>query len=211
MVFTPFGNAFLGRASLSRNVLGQEITDPRILARVDLADAFGNAIRAVSQVVQVTPENMAASPETAKLTFKALIKNPSFIGYAMKVLVVAAVLVKEDIRALRFTPQELANILQGANAALQEVIPAQEMPSRLKAYEEEIISRAPSNIQAEVRRLFETSGVTPQNLAPNIPKGAQVETPAGEAPASGLSTLETVALIGVPLVVLTAIGIAWKG
>jgi hypothetical protein len=196
--------------SLHPSRLGQAITDPKILAKVDLAEAFGNALRAVSQVVQVPPETMATSAETAKMTFKALIKNPSFIGYAMKVLVLSAVVVKADIRALGFTPQQLANILKGANDALQEVVPTEEMPAKLKMYEDEIISRAPANIQGEVKRLFETSGVTPENLAPNMPKEAEVAAETGVVEPSKLSGLEIAALIGVPLAILAAVGIAWK-
>jgi hypothetical protein len=206
---------FLGQVRLvSRPMyhLGQ-ITDPVVLAKVDLAEAFANALTAVSKVAYVKPETMAASPETARMTFENFLKtgNPSFLAYAMKVLVLAAVIVRENIRALGLEPQQLSNILVGAEAAIKKVLPADQLPAELKKYQAEIVSRAPPNIQAQVKTLVEGSGITPENLVPNIPQGATREpvapTAAASVPEPGLSDLEKVALVGVPLVALAAIGL----
>lgn len=204
----PMRHGFLGSVPLRG--LGA-ITDPKILARVDLAEAFGNALKSVSQVVNVSPETMATSIGTARETFKALIKNPSFIGYTVKVLVLAAIMVKENIRALGFTPEQLGNILQGADEAVRGVVSAEDLPGRLKASEEEIVSRAPENIREEVRKIVATTGVTVENLAPNLPPEALREKLENEAPKEGMSGLEKAALIGIPVAILAAIGVAWKG
>lgn len=193
--------------------LGQ-ITDPMVLAKVDLAEAYANALTAISKVARVTPETMATSPETARMTVETFLKagtGPQFLSYVMKVLVLSAVIVREKIRALGMEPQQLSNILVGAEAAVKNVIPAEQLPAELKKYQDEIVSRAPANIQAEVKTLVEGSGITPENLVPNIPEGATREpvtqTPAAATPGKGLSDLEKVALVGVPVVLLATIGI----
>lgn len=207
---------FLGQVRLVRPgyFLGQEITDPKILARVDLAEAYGNALTAVSKVVRVKPETMAASSETARMTFDSFLKSggAQFLAYVMKVLVLSAVIVREKIRALGMEPQQLSNILVGAEAAVKNVISMEQLPEELKKYQEEIIQRAPANIKMEVKNLLEGSGITPENLVPNIPEGATRQPVAAASTqaavqAPGLSDLEKVALVGVPVVLLATIGI----
>lgn len=210
---------FLGQVRLVSSPifhLGQ-ITDPMILAKVDLAEAFGNALTAVSKVAYVKPETMAASPETARMTFENFLKtgNPQFLAYAMKVLVLAAVIVRENIRALGLEPQQLSNILVGAEAAIKNVLPQDQLPAELKKYQAEIVSRSPPNIQSQVKSLVEGSGITPENLVPNIPEGAtrepvssvQAQQPAAQ---EGMSDLEKIALVGVPVVLAAAIGLFAK-
>lgn len=210
---TPFGRpAFLGQVRLVQHpYLAQAVTDPVILAKVNLAEAYGDAITAISKVVQVTPEAMAASAETAKLTFDSLLKNPTFLPYVMKVLVLSAVIVKDNIRALGMTPQQLANVLLGAEQSVKKIVPEAELPAKLKVTQDEIVSRAPANIKQEVRNRLDSSGIEPENLVPHIPEGATREpvTPATPPPAppSGMSELEKAALIGVPIVLLAAVGL----
>jgi hypothetical protein len=206
-VLNPFGHGFLGSARVAS--LGQ-ITDPKILARVELAEAFGNAIKAVSKVVQVPPEIMAASPGSARETFKALIKNPQFVGYVIKLLVLASIMVKEDIRALGFDPAQLSNVLQGADQAVRGVVAEDQLPQQLKNYENEIINAAPEHVKAEVRRMVESTGITIQNLSPNLPPEASGQGSSGPTREEGLSGLQKAALIGVPVLILAAVGIAWK-
>jgi hypothetical protein len=206
MIQAPLRHGFLGSARI--NVLGQ-ITDPKILARVDLAEAFGNSLKAVSQVVQVAPETMAASVGTANETFKAFIKNPSFIPYAVKLLVLSAIMVENDIRALGFQPEQLSNILQGADQAIRSVVSEEELSGRIKASEDEILGRAPENIKAEVKNLVATTGITKENLAPNLPVVEQKD-PSVSMAKPEMSTLEKVALVGIPLIILVAVGMAWK-
>lgn len=204
-------SAFLGAGGFSRNIfsIGQSTTDPVILAKVDLAEAYGNAVQAVSKVANVTPEFISASAETAKMTFLKFLENRAFLGYVMKLLVLSAVVVKEKIPALGLTPQQLANILVGGEAAVKEILPEADIKTQLKAYQDEIVSKAPANLQAAVRKLIEGSGITPENLAPNVPEGA-VKEEVGPQAAPGLTGLEKAALIGVPLVVLAAVGFALK-
>jgi hypothetical protein len=210
---TPFGrSAFLGQVRLVPYPVARlgEIDDPKLLAKIDLSEAYADAIKAVAKVVQVPPEAMAASPESAKMTFDALLKNPTFLGYVMKLLVLSAVIVKENIRALQMTPQQLSNVLVGAEQSVKKLVPEAELPAKLKSYQDEVVARAPVNIQAEVRRLLDTSGIKPDNLVPNIPEGASREpvTQAAPPPASpGMSELEKAALIGVPIVLLAAVGL----
>lgn len=209
--------AFLGQIPLvlpSRPYLG-EITDPAILAKVNMSEAFANALTAVSKLAYVKPETMSASPQTAQMTFENFLKGgPQYVAYAMKLLVLASVLVKQNIRALGMEPQQLSNILIGADAALKKQIPADQMDAEIKKYQQEIISRAPANIQAHVKELIEGAGVTATNLVPNIPEGASREpmpailpgTPAPAPAPAGLTDLQKVALVGIP--VALAAGIA---
>lgn len=205
-------HGFLGQVRLMPrpgDYLGQ-ITDPVILAKVDLAEAFANALTAVSKVAHVTPETMAASPEAARVTFETFLSgNSQFLAYAMKVLVLAAVIVREKIRALGLEPQQLANILIGAEAAIKKVLPPDQLPGALKKYQAEIVSRSPANIQAEVKRLIEGSGITPETLVPNIPEGAIREPVATGQPTAqqGMTDLEKAALVGVPIIALATIGL----
>jgi hypothetical protein len=209
---TPFDrSAFLGQVRLVPHpgaYLSQAITDPVILAKVNLAEAYGDAIIAISKVVQVTPEAMAASAETARMTFDSLLKNPTFLPYVMKVLVLSAVIVKDNIRALGMTPQQLANVLLGAEQSVKKLVPEAELPAKLTATQDEIVSRAPANIKEEVRKRLDSSGIKPENLVPHIPEGATREpvTQAVQAAAPGMSELEKAALIGVPIVLLAAVG-----
>jgi hypothetical protein len=211
---------FLGQVPLVRapKYLG-EITDPAILAKVNMSEAFGNALTAVSKIAQITPDTMAASPETARMSFERFLSaaGAQALPYAMKLLVLASVLVKENIRALKLEPQQLSNILVGAETSIKNHIPAEQMPQELKKYQEEIISRASVNIQPQVRALIEGSGMTATNLVPNIPEGASrenlppvaqqsVATPMPAAPAPGLSDLQKVALVGIPVILAAAIG-----
>ena len=199
------------KGTFSRNVfsLGQAVTDPAILAKVNLADSYGQSVKAISGVANVTLEQMAGTPENAKLVFKKFLGNISFMGYTMKLLVLSAVIVKWKIPALGMTPQQLSNILVGGEAAVKELLPAADIRTQLKAYEDEIVSKAPANLQGEVRKLIDGSGITPENLAPNVPEGAVREEVGPEAVA-GLTGLEKAALVGVPLVVLAAIGISLR-
>lgn len=209
---------FLGQVRLARPVvfsLGQ-ITDPVILAKVNMSEAFGNALTAVSKIAQVTPQTMAASPETARMSFETFLKTAGAqaLPYAMKLLVLAAVLVKQDVRALGLEPAQLSNILLGAETAVKSRISPEQMPAELKKYQDEIVNRAPPSIQPQVRSLIEGSGMTAETLVPNVPKGSepapavvQQGTEMPMAPAPGLSDLEKVALVGVPILALAAIGI----
>jgi hypothetical protein len=209
---------FLGQVRLARPAvfsLGQ-ITDPAILAKVNMSEAFANALTAVSKIAQVTPETMAASPETARMSFETFLNTagPQALPYAMKLLILASVLVKQNIRALGLEPHQLSNILLGAETAVKSRIPPEQMPEELKKYQAEIVSRAPPSIQSKVKSLIEESGMTAETLVPNIPQGgvepdravvAQDVTPMPPAP--GLSDLEKAALIGVPIIALAAIGL----
>lgn len=210
----PFDRpAFLGQVRLKPHpwtYLGQ-IDDPKILAKIDLSEAYADAIKAVAKVVQVPPESMAASPESARMTFDSLLKNPTFLGYVMKLLVLSAVIVKENIRALGMTPQQLSNVLVGAEQSVKKIVPEAELPAQLKTYQDEVVARAPDNIKVEVRRLLDTSGIKPENLVPNIPEGASREPVTQAAPplppAPGMSELQKAALIGVPIVLLATVGL----
>lgn len=206
-MFPPY-RPFLGQVCLTSN-LGQPITDPVILAKVDLGESYANAITAVAKVVGVSPAVMSQTAVGAKETFKAFLKNRTFLEYAMKLLVLSAVVVKEGIRALQMTPQQLSNVLQGGDAAVREILKEDEIKAELDKNKEEIIARAPENIRVEVRRLIESSGIKPQDLAPNLPPEAvQQEVHFQEAvPPPGLSTLQIVALVGIPLVALAAVGL----
>ena len=206
--------AFLGQVPLAgRNpffFLG-EVTDPKILAMIELEEAYANALTAVSNVVHVKAEDMAASTQTAKMTFDQLLKNRTFLPYVMKLLAISAVIVKDNIRALQMTPQQLANILAGADASVRGILTADEVKAQLKAAQDEIVARAPDNIKDHVKELLDTSGITPENLAPNMPAGANQPTIAVETPAtSQLSTAQKVALVAIPLVTLIAIGAVWR-
>lgn len=211
---------FLGQVPLvgSRFSLGQ-ITDPAVLAKVDMAEAFANALTAVSKIAQVPPKSMAASPEAAAMTFDSFmnIAGASALPYTMKLLVLASALVKQDVRALGMEPQELSNILMGAQTAVKKRIPEENIPAELKKYQEEIISRASPNAQAQVRALIEGSGISAKNLVPNVPKDVKPATPAATepqampmAPATGLTDIQKAALVGIPLVVLVGIGLMIK-
>jgi hypothetical protein len=207
--------AFLGQVPLTRNpfsFLGEgEVTDPKVLAMVELEEAYANALNAIAKVVGVKPETMATSVSTAKMTFDQLLKNRTFLPYVMKVLAISAVIVKDNIRALLMTPQQLSNILQGADASVRGILSEDEVKAQLKAATDEVIARAPDKIKDHVKELLESSGITPQNLAPNIPEGANQPTMAVEAPATNeLSTLAKIALVGVPLAVLATVGYLWR-
>jgi hypothetical protein len=204
---------YLGQVAFAANpvyFLGQPVTDPVILAKVDLAESYANALKAVAKVVGVTPEVMSQTTVGAKETFKSFLKNRTFVEYAMKLLVLSAVIVKENIRALGMTPQQLANILSGGDAAVREIFKEDEVKAELDKNKEEIIARAPENIRTEVRRLIESSGIKPENLAPNLPPEAtpeEVHVQASQPVEPGLSGLQIAALVGIPLVVLTAVGL----
>lgn len=213
MILQPYSSrpSFLRQVRLVQGPysLGQAL-DPKLEARLNLSQSYADAITAVSRVVQVPPESMSASPETAMLTFDQLLKNPTFLPYVMKLLVISAAIVKEDIRALQMTPQQLSNVLMGAEKSVKKLVPEAELPARLEATKNEIVARAPGAIQAEVRRVLDESGIKPENLVPNIPEGAEkvpVSSASAGAPAGeGISDLGKVALIGVPILLLAGIG-----
>jgi hypothetical protein len=132
------------------------------------------------------------------------------MGYVMKILVLSAVIVKWKIPALGLAPQQLANILVGGEGAVREILSEAEVGTQLKVYEEEIIAKAPENIRIEVRKLIEESGITPENLTPNVPEGAVREELSPKAAPVGLTGLEKAALVGVPVVVLAVVAFALK-
>lgn len=183
--------------------LGQDVS---VEARLNLGESFGSALTAVSKVVQVTPEVMSVSPETARQTFLALVRNsPPMQNYVLRLLVLAAVVVKEGVRALQLSQAQVSNILVGASEAMMEIIPEAELPEKLRAAEEEIIQKAPENLKGRVRQIVEGAGVTAGNLAPNLPEGEQRVSADGKAPAD-LTTGQKALLVGLPVAALIAVG-----
>lgn len=192
----------------ARRTLGQAADDPLVVARVQMGQSFADAIGAISKVLQVDPKTMVLTPEAARKGVERLIgSSPAFTDYVLKTLVVASVIIKDKIRALGFEPQEVANFLEGAAGAIGAVIPENELPGRLRAAEEDIIRKAPEGIREKVKALIEGSGISPENLAPNLPEGT---TRTGLPSWKDLAAWQKIALLAVPVVGAAAVAFARK-
>lgn len=185
------------------------VADPLVEARLNLGQSFADVLTAISKVVQLSVDQFAFSPETVKRNILVLIKNsPQMENYVLGLLVLASVVVKEGIRALGLTQEQVSNILVGAGEAVMEVIPEGALPERLRAAEEEIFRKMPETVRQNVRSMVEGSGISPSNLAPNLPES--VLRPEGVSGGGSLTTVQKALLVGVPVVGFLAAGMMSK-
>ena len=180
--------------------------DIALEARLNLGESFGAVLTAISKVVRVTPEAMAASPKAAKEYILLLIKNsPTMENYVLGLLVLASVIVKEGVRAIGPTQEQVSNILVGAGEAVMEVVPESELPERLLAAENRIIEKTPEGLREKVRQMISGSGISPGNLAPNLPEPEKNNEDA--AGAAGMTAGQKALLVGIPVSGFVAIGL----
>jgi hypothetical protein len=181
--------------------------DPLVEARLNLGQSFADVLTAISKVVQLPMDQFTFSPETVKRNILVLIKNsPQMENYVLGLLVLASVIIKEGIRALGLTQEQVSNVLVGAGEAIMEVIPEGALPERLRAAEEEIFRKMPEAVRQTVRSMVEGSGISPSNLAPNLPKGVLKPSEGASSGAGSLTVVQKALLVGVPVVGFLAAG-----
>jgi hypothetical protein len=184
--------------------------DPLVEARLNLGQAFADVLTAISKIVQVPVDQFAFSPEIVKRNILVLVRNsPQMENYVLGLLVLASIIVKEGIRALGLTQEQVSNVLVGAGEAMMEVIPESALPERLRAAEEEIFRKTPEALRENVKGLVEGSGINPSNLAPNLPEGV-LRPGAASTGGGSLTAGQKALLVGLPVVGFLAVGMMSK-